>query len=247
MGKNRAVVGPAFKKAVKKAADHIKIRHRSHGLPKERTVSPLEIYCNSPEASSPPTTTNSPIKKRILLKPTLLKTFLRSIPENRKSDNPPKRATAEGFKKVFSERIKSKMTWHKTKIALLRALRSLWLSLGLRICLPKLSLLPGTGRSPIFNLRYISNIPKRIKHMGSIKMINSLNPIPVSDAINIFGKSPIMVEAPPRLDEMISPMINGLGSNLRITEWSGIKPEDNGQVQGHRYYDQNCCQIIHKQ
>jgi hypothetical protein len=110
MGKNRAVVGPAFKKAVKRAAHHIKIRHRSHGLPKERTVSPLEIYCNSPEASSPPTTTNSPIKKRISLNPTLLKTFLRSIPENRKSDNPPKRATAEGFKKVFSEMINSNMT-----------------------------------------------------------------------------------------------------------------------------------------
>ena len=40
MGKKRAVVGPAFKKEVKRAADHIKIRQSAQGLPKERTASP---------------------------------------------------------------------------------------------------------------------------------------------------------------------------------------------------------------
>jgi len=110
IGKKRAVAGPAFKKEVKRAAVHIKIRHRSQGFPMERTVSPLETYSNSPEASSPPTTTNSPMKKRISLKPVLFIIFLRSIPENRNSDNPPKSAIAEGFKGIFSEMIKRNMT-----------------------------------------------------------------------------------------------------------------------------------------
>ena len=66
---------------------------------------------------------------------------------------------------------------------------------------------------------------KSMKQIGAMKNKKSKNDNPVDDEISILGKSPIMVDAPPMFDEMISATTTGIGltfNPLQIYKVIGI-------------------------